>query len=91
MTVAFDDDDIEPFTKELDLSMDNVIVVDNLPIVPPEKVDKLQGGDILLLSSVHSIYVVPKPGLSPCQLSDWRRVDPEQPVLMTTKSDMLFS
>ena len=29
--------------QELDLSMDNVIVVDNLPVIPPEKVEKLQG------------------------------------------------
>ena len=29
--------------QELDLTFDNVIVVDNLPIVPPEKVDKLVG------------------------------------------------
>jgi hypothetical protein len=29
--------------QELDLSMDNVIVVDNLPVVPPEKVEKLAG------------------------------------------------
>lgn len=29
--------------QELDLSFDNVIVVDNLPVVPPEKVDKLIG------------------------------------------------
>jgi hypothetical protein len=29
--------------QELDLGFDNVIVVDNLPVVPPEKVDKLVG------------------------------------------------
>jgi len=33
-----DDEDEVPFNKELYLGMDNVIVVDNLPIVPPEKV-----------------------------------------------------
>ena len=70
--------------------MDNVIVVDNLPVVPPEKVDKLQGGNILLFSSVHSIYLVPRPGLSPCQLSEWRGVDLEQPVLMKTKTRYAF-
>ena len=29
--------------QELDTSFDNVIVVDNLPVVPPEKVEKLIG------------------------------------------------
>ena len=43
--------------QELDLSMDNVIVVDNLPVVPPEKVDKLQGEGIVLLLFVHSVFL----------------------------------
>ena len=29
--------------QELDTSFENVIVVDNLPVVPPEKVEKLIG------------------------------------------------
>jgi translation initiation factor 3 subunit B len=36
------DDDAAGFDKELNLSMDNIIVVDKLPVVPPEKVSKLK-------------------------------------------------
>ncbi|EKX42947.1 translation initiation factor 3, subunit B [Guillardia theta CCMP2712] len=51
----YDDDDV-PFTKaELDLSMDNVIVVDNLPVVPPEKVEKLAGILLKLYSKIGAI------------------------------------
>lgn len=29
--------------QELDTTFENVVVVDNLPVVPPEKVEKLTG------------------------------------------------
>jgi hypothetical protein len=40
--------------QELDLGFDNVIVVDNLPVVPPEKVDKLVGTRSLVPSRLSS-------------------------------------
>lgn len=36
------DDDAAGFERELNLAMDNVIVVDNLPVIPPEKMSKLK-------------------------------------------------
>jgi hypothetical protein len=40
--------------QELDTSFENVIVVDNLPVVPPEKVEKLIGAlSITFLSLLH--------------------------------------
>ena len=52
---SFEDEDLEPFTKELDLTMDNVIVVDNLPVVPPEKVEKLAGILLKLYSKIGQV------------------------------------
>eukprot|EP00287_Rhodomonas_sp_CCMP768_P016914 CAMPEP_0202816822 /NCGR_PEP_ID=MMETSP1389-20130828/7203_1 /ASSEMBLY_ACC=CAM_ASM_000865 /TAXON_ID=302021 /ORGANISM="Rhodomonas sp., Strain CCMP768" /LENGTH=668 /DNA_ID=CAMNT_0049488933 /DNA_START=11 /DNA_END=2017 /DNA_ORIENTATION=- len=52
---ADEDEDDVPFQKELNLSMDNVIVVDNLPVVPPEKVEKLVSVLVKLYSRMGKI------------------------------------
>ena len=53
------DDEAAGFDKELNLSMDNVIVVDHLPVVPPEKVSKLRDVLVKLFSKFGALVPVP--------------------------------
>ena len=49
------DDDAAGFDRELNLQMDNVIVVDCIPVIPPEKVPKLVSVLVSLYSKVGKI------------------------------------
>ena len=59
---------IAKFDRELDLTMDNVIVVDQLPMVPPEKVSKLRDVIVKLFSKFGAL--VPIWGICPADSSE---------------------